>query len=1119
MTACDVPRFVVTYVAEAGVGSVGSDDRVVAEAEEKFRRLLEGIESPWQLSQYLRPIKGLSSGRKHSGPSAIWRVWKGELGPGKSAGGGAVRFILELERLSASELRLIARYRGGHDGYDEYLDRVRAGKVGSLVAVEAPSLPAPLPQRKLHMARAPWFATESSTPVIGESPGVPPTLRRQDVSHALRAGSQHSVHVDGLAVQISPRGHGLLISVEGAPDGVSRAYPTSAVESSEAWRIIRDRAARPELDPCVLPSEVEQQIFKEFIGSGCLPALLRGSAGSGKTTILTRTLASLLESSRVSTSAPPLYVTYSARLRDAARDRVADLLVIWFGWRWREAFAAADRSCKTVEELIDSVVDVHLGPRPDELRDGGWGHFSRWWAAEHSSQSPRAGVSVAADVWAVLNIGVLGFESLDAAPKIGEVRGRLSRRGQDFDAGLVEHAIEVWNKYRPVVREIGTADRGRTAADRTKEAFKYAANDPMTHAVWGHILCDEVQDLTDHDIIFLASISGSTLGRNGDTLGRWADGSLPLIFAGDELQSVRHSGFTFEGCAALLQEVCGDLGYFLDLPTPRTLNGNYRSLKVVAELGVAVRRVIESTRRGRTIDDPLIHRPEPPSGVVELVDRSEPLDPSVASIFSRQDVAVLVPCREGEKEKYCSDNGALRTIVGPEVDVDARFLLTPEQCKGSEYPAVVLCGFGSAYEEAKKSGRLNWFLNALSVASTRARDRVIFLDSHAASKGLLETLCRDGKMESHPTPVNRLDFTAEERFSTLHARLLSKVREGEEAAPDEIWTLINAIEESLGSVETSGLAPRARQAVGATRAWLAYREQEAVPRWDELEALDGGLLWDRCLDLAIERRDTEALDLAFEREPRRSGNRANSKLLTAALICALDGEGDPARRVQTLLGRLNLDALEEGGSVASMVTAAAMSDQWKQVCLLVLDTQSEDSTPERDEHRRVWAECLETLDMIDGGEVLAAYIQIRLVLPDLVEAEKLIREWESKLETFDGEQVLEELLVQSDLWWFDRDARLDFREALRASDSSFDRAIVTALQTESARRSAREHLGELLNSLRGVKVGEVASRPRAEQIAAYMVQSLISTEVRQLLDGLQSVDSAVEQNKGDSDGR
>ena len=63
---------------------------------------------------------------------------------------------------------------------------------------------------------------------------------------------------------------------------------------------------------------------------------------------------------------------------------------------------------------------------------------------------------------------------------------------------------------------------------------------------------------------------------------------LPLMLAGDEMQSINPTGFTFGGCQETLNEIAANLGFEINsIPNPCRLTENFRSLKSIVEIGTA----------------------------------------------------------------------------------------------------------------------------------------------------------------------------------------------------------------------------------------------------------------------------------------------------------------------------------------------------------------------------------------------------------------------------------------------------------------------------------------------------------------------------------------------------
>lgn len=103
---------------------------------------------------------------------------------------------------------------------------------------------------------------------------------------------------------------------------------------------------------------------------------------------------------------------------------------------------------------------------------------------------------------------------------------------------------------------------------------------------------------------------------------------------------------------------------------------------------------------------------------------------------------IIVPCLEGEEADFVRNDPVLRERV-PFDDEVPRNVLSSGRAKGCEYPAVIVYGFGEALEadiiggigdapaevDARRTLTLQYFVNRLYVAVSRAKRRLVIVDT------------------------------------------------------------------------------------------------------------------------------------------------------------------------------------------------------------------------------------------------------------------------------------------------------------------------------------------------------------------------------------------------------
>lgn len=332
----------------------------VRDSDSELRKLLSEITDTRQLKQLFHPV------RLNSKNVSPWRIWKGApygSKPGsKTVGTNMVRFILQYERVSINAVVIIAHFRSDdHDLYEKMLQRVKSGnftvvrpriKITENVEAPTPSI--------ARLMQAPGSLLPNFDPHLKEGSDIPPDFERVKIKNALNRRERSHFSTTLGKVSLVPDGNGgATLLLEDEVGDVVREYPTSVLRDEESWEIVRKCAEEPDIDPCLMLSDSQRRFLEDFRSEGHLPILVNGSPGSGKTTLLTLALAALVHESSVGeklSGAQPLFVTYSEELRDRARKRLINTLVIHREWGREKAEKAAKVSCRTFTEIVNEII-------------------------------------------------------------------------------------------------------------------------------------------------------------------------------------------------------------------------------------------------------------------------------------------------------------------------------------------------------------------------------------------------------------------------------------------------------------------------------------------------------------------------------------------------------------------------------------------------------------------------------------------------------------------------------------------------------------------------------------------------------------------------------------------
>ena len=352
-------------------------------------------------------------------------------------------------------------------------------------------------------------------------------------------------------------------------------HPESLVDDPqhEFREMLTDSIRWYELDPDVIADEDEWQALLDDHSVRDLelklsleqaetvfapgPVLLRGTAGSGKTTVSVYRLARLVSEHP---SARVLYVTYSKPLLATVQQLFGDL----FRAR-REPMPETVPEFLTFPQLYARISAVE--PR-DVLR---FAEFAHWHRMMQRSDD-------AALAWEEIR-GIIKGGCLD--PKQAHLTQpeyeALGRKRAPLFVRERPRIFKVFQQYQDWLGKMGLTDDidlARLASRRLKPEHRYT-----------HIVCDEGQDLTELELGLLLSLVDHPTG---------------LFFAADPQQVVNPSGFRWAELRSLIRE----RHRALPKPEIQALTRNYRSVQSIVALANAF-VTLKRERTGRSDDDDL----------------------------------------------------------------------------------------------------------------------------------------------------------------------------------------------------------------------------------------------------------------------------------------------------------------------------------------------------------------------------------------------------------------------------------------------------------------------------------------------------------------------------------
>ena len=519
-----------------------------------------------------------------------------------------------------------------------------------------------------------------------------------------------------------------------------RSYLLLMVLDQTAWiEIQQDQAANLALSP--EETRLIQNIRSQDLNVG-FPLFINGRAGSGKSTMLQYLVADYVNFAlREKLQDEPLYMTCSEDLLRRARQVVTKRLKVDQNMLYEQVehsdddiSAILDRSFQVFHKFLYSLIPVdHQGNLPlDRYVD--YRTFQILWREKF--QRHRQGGPIDMDVsWHVIRSYIKGIWSPKDDDLTPEEFNALPRRRRSVSSksyrDVYTHVWEKW--YKPLCEDEGYWDDQDIAALILELGITRDCN-------YAAIFCDEAQDFTSSELEIIYQMSLFSRRSLRPTELR----NVPFIFAGDPLQTINPSGFRWSAVKASFHD-----RFVATLNTAQEqqhlqinleqFQFNYRSNPGV----VRFCNLIQLLRAALAQDGD--NTPQKPWWVdrqVSTVWFDADDDQTAEQLERNPSLVKLVYCETNEETEYVKRDAVLQEALTADGEI-YRNVLGPTRAKGLEFSIVVLYRFGQHAPsllkkwiegrveppEAEDRLSLEYFLNRLYVAASRAKNRIIIVDS------------------------------------------------------------------------------------------------------------------------------------------------------------------------------------------------------------------------------------------------------------------------------------------------------------------------------------------------------------------------------------------------------
>jgi hypothetical protein len=523
----------------------------------------------------------------------------------------------------------------------------------------------------------------------------------------------------------------------------ARSYPYLMILDQTAWLAIqKDEEANLALSP--EEAELLESIHRAGVeGELGYPLFINGRAGSGKSTMLQYLAADYVDFALRRNAAPlPLYMTCSRDLLERARETVRGLLMAHHERLLEGAHSAADvdrilnRSFAVFHEFLYSLLPANVQNEFPRDRYVSYAEFRRLWSNDFARRPEARQISPDL-AWHTVRSYIKGIRSSNGDELAPEEFNALPRRRRSVSEETYRRIYDrVWcSWYKRLCEEELYWDDQDLAARVLQLGLARGVD-------CSAVFCDEAQDFTpaELDIIFQLSVFGRR-SLQPEELRR-----VPIVFAGDPLQTINPTGFRWDAVQADFHE------RFCAILDPRRrarievsyreLRFNYRSNPGIVRFCNLIQLVRAALLGAAGISPQEAWWVDVPVQTVWFaLDNAQ----TKQQLEKRPDLVKLVNCEEGEETDFVRADSILKDLK-EETEGIYRNVLGPTRAKGLEFPAVVVYRYGEAaptnflrllsgeivLRDSEERLPYEYFLNRLYVAASRAKGQLVIVDSGRA---------------------------------------------------------------------------------------------------------------------------------------------------------------------------------------------------------------------------------------------------------------------------------------------------------------------------------------------------------------------------------------------------
>ncbi|MFQ3675495.1 MAG: hypothetical protein SNJ64_03020, partial [Endomicrobiia bacterium] len=445
------------------------------------------------------------------------------------------------------------------------------------------------------------------------------------------------------------------------------------------------------------------------------PTFITGRAGSGKTLMLQYLVYNYLCKTlnyynEGEATFFPIYLTYSKKLIDEAKSRI-NIKVKHYMYNknykgfdnFREEYEE-----KTFFQYIKFLCEKIIKKNEYLENYVGFSHFYEWFNSNGFNFDVYQS-------WYIIRTYIKGMaadgydlteEEFSSNPFVKADKHDVSI--EDFN-NIYE---QVYLRYKNYLKERNLKDE----QDIAIEALKNVNNIDKYYAA---IICDEAQDFTYVDFQLIGRISAfAYYNCNNDMIGR-----IPLVLAGDHLQTINPSGYNFKKVKSnyfVLYQLIFNVDIIWLGQNEHVLAYNYRSVPSIVKIS---NLIIEN--RNKYLEESYAYQD------TWRLNQNDAYSWGIISVedFKKANNDVLknkifIVFDEQKRNEMCQllNNKGLQDVI----------IYTPQEAKGLEFSSVIIYKFSEHQPpfDANDNIKLSYFFNCLYVSVTRAENKLYIVDDY-----------------------------------------------------------------------------------------------------------------------------------------------------------------------------------------------------------------------------------------------------------------------------------------------------------------------------------------------------------------------------------------------------